>query len=116
MGAASRGNRGGMMAGRGGANRQAWNNNGGGNRFRGGYRGGYGGGVFVGGGPYWGSPYGWNNTYAYDDSYAYDDDDAVVDAPAASGGDEAYCMRRFRSYDPGSGTYLGYDGVRHSCP
>ena len=28
----------------------------------------------------------------------------------------AYCMRRFRSYDPGSGTYLGYDGYRHPCP
>jgi hypothetical protein len=29
---------------------------------------------------------------------------------------EAYCMRRFRSYDPESGTYLGYDGRRHPCP
>jgi BA14K-like protein len=28
----------------------------------------------------------------------------------------AYCMRRFKSYDPGSGTYLGYDGYRHPCP
>jgi hypothetical protein len=28
----------------------------------------------------------------------------------------AYCMRRFRSYDPRSGTYLGYDGYRHPCP
>lgn len=27
-----------------------------------------------------------------------------------------YCMRRFKSYDPDSGTYMGYDGVRHSCP
>jgi hypothetical protein len=27
-----------------------------------------------------------------------------------------YCMQRFRSYDPGSGTYLGYDGYRHPCP
>ncbi|MGB8044731.1 MAG: BA14K family protein [Pseudolabrys sp.] len=25
-------------------------------------------------------------------------------------------MQRFRSYDPGSGTYLGYDGYRHPCP
>ena len=33
-------------------------------------------------------------------------------------GDEAvaYCMRRFRSYDPYSMTYLGYDGFRHPCP
>ena len=28
----------------------------------------------------------------------------------------AYCARRFKSYDPASGTYLGYDGLRHSCP
>ena len=28
----------------------------------------------------------------------------------------AYCVQRFKSYDPKSGTYLGYDGVRHSCP
>ncbi len=27
-----------------------------------------------------------------------------------------YCMQRFRSYDPRSGTYMGYDGYRHSCP
>ena len=28
----------------------------------------------------------------------------------------AYCMQRFRSYDPRTGTYLGNDGQRHSCP
>jgi len=28
----------------------------------------------------------------------------------------AYCMNRYRSYDPRSGTYLGYDGLRHPCP
>lgn len=28
----------------------------------------------------------------------------------------AYCSRRFKSYDPDSGTYLGYDGQRHPCP
>ena len=28
----------------------------------------------------------------------------------------AYCAQRFRSYDPASGTYVGYDGVRRSCP
>jgi hypothetical protein len=28
----------------------------------------------------------------------------------------AYCMRRFRSYDPYSRTFLGYDGYRHPCP
>ncbi len=28
----------------------------------------------------------------------------------------AYCQAHFKSYDPASGTYLGYDGVRHPCP
>ena len=28
----------------------------------------------------------------------------------------AYCSQRFKSYDPASGTYLGYDGLRHPCP
>ena len=33
----------------------------------------------------------------------------------AAGGDTAYCAQRFKSYDPASGTYLGYDGYRHPC-
>ena len=28
---------------------------------------------------------------------------------------EAYCFSRYRSFDPISGTYLGYDGVRRYC-
>jgi len=31
------------------------------------------------------------------------------------GGPQSYCARTYRSYDPGSGTYLGYDGLRHPC-
>ena len=27
----------------------------------------------------------------------------------------AYCTNRFQSFDPVSGTYLGYDGERHPC-
>jgi len=38
-------------------------------------------------------------------------------APAGVGDDAvAYCQQRFRSYDPYSGTYAGYDGLRHPCP
>ncbi len=38
-------------------------------------------------------------------------------APRYYGGDaDAYCFSRFKSYDPRSGTYLGYDGYRHPCP
>jgi hypothetical protein len=32
------------------------------------------------------------------------------------GRDATYCQQRFRSYDSASGTYMGYDGMRHSCP
>jgi hypothetical protein len=42
-----------------------------------------------------------------------------VEGPAyvEGGGDAAdYCLSRFKSYDPASGTYLGYDGARHPCP
>ena len=27
----------------------------------------------------------------------------------------AYCSQRYRSFDPATGTYLGYDGLRHAC-
>lgn len=27
----------------------------------------------------------------------------------------AYCSSRYRSFDPASGTYLGFDGNRHYC-
>ena len=40
---------------------------------------------------------------AYRQSYVEGDNDA------------GYCQQRYRSYDPASGTYLGYDGLRHPC-
>jgi len=40
----------------------------------------------------------------------------VYAPPPYAGPGVAYCMRRFRSYDPYSMTYLGYDGFRHPCP
>ena len=45
----------------------------------------------------------------------YYDNGAVVVAPA---GDDAvaYCMQTYPSYDPASGSYLDFDGVRHLCP
>ncbi|KJC56600.1 hypothetical protein UP10_33450 [Bradyrhizobium sp. LTSPM299] len=43
----------------------------------------------------------------YDDSYAYSDQGPSVD--------DGSCAQRYRSYDPASGTYLGYDGRRHPC-
>jgi hypothetical protein len=49
----------------------------------------------------------------YDDQYY---DDAAAGAPLEGDDAVAYCMQTYRSYDPQSGTYLGYDGVRHPCP
>jgi hypothetical protein len=36
--------------------------------------------------------------------------------PPANVSANDYCAQRYRSYDPASGTYLGFDGVRHPCP
>jgi len=52
--------------------------------------------------------------YAYDDGGYYDPGYPVVVGENATG--EGYCAQRFRSYDPASGTYLGFDGLRHPCP
>lgn len=64
-----------------------------------------------------GSTYGYyGNPYYYDDSYGYYDDSSVAVAPPVGDDSVAYCMQRYKSYDPASGTYLGYDGQRHPCP
>jgi hypothetical protein len=61
-------------------------------------------------------------------NYAYDPygrgsyyDYSLASGPAyAAGGPMpaaiAACQVRFQSYDPATGTYLGFDGIRHSCP
>jgi hypothetical protein len=49
--------------------------------------------------------------------YYYGAGPYYYDAPGYVPGDAmAYCMQRFRSYDPNRGTYLGNDGYRHPCP
>jgi BA14K-like protein len=73
--------------------------------------------------PYYGDNYAYDSGY-YGDSYAYDtgiplvtfDQAAPVEGPVAVGGDASYCAQRYRSWDPASGTYLGFDGLRHPCP
>jgi hypothetical protein len=94
---------------------------GGGPRYSGGYGGGYRrhhrGGFGFGTGVAIGGYYGGSDYYApayYDDQYY--DDSATVAAVPEGGDDAAYCIQRFRSYDPQSGTYLGSDGYRHPCP
>ena len=41
---------------------------------------------------------------------------APVYGPPPGGDVDAYCFSRYRSYDPVSGTYMGYDGIRRPCP
>jgi hypothetical protein len=66
-------------------------------------------GAIVGGalGGYYGGYYGDDGYYGSE--YGYPNYGNGPDATA-------YCLQRFKSYDPSSGTYLGYDGVRHPCP
>ena len=51
----------------------------------------------------------------YYDGYGYDGYGYGYEAPVGDSA-VAYCVQRFRSYDPASGTYLGNDGYRHPCP
>ena len=74
---------------------------------------------------YYGDNYAYDSGY-YGDSYAYDTGGTYSTgiplvsfdqaAPVAVGGDASYCAQRYRSWDPASGTYLGFDGMRHPCP
>jgi hypothetical protein len=129
----------GLRVGGGGAPAARFSGGGGG--YRGGYDRGYrrdGGGGFVpgavagavtgavvggaiasGGYGYYGDPgyyygAGYDAPGYYDDQY--DDEGAVAAVPAPVGDGVGYCMQTYRSYDPASGTYLGYDGLRHPCP
>jgi hypothetical protein len=83
------------------------------------------GGARFAGRPYSGwSDYGWDEPF-YDSPYeGYDwgpSGTAGVASAAVLGGvttpedSTAYCSAHYRSYDPASGTFLGYDGLRHAC-
>src|SRR5262245_29535924 len=56
-------------------------------------------------GGYYGGPYYYASPYYADPYYV-----------RAGNADASYCARRYRSYDPRSGTFLGNDGRRHPCP
>lgn len=81
---------------------------------------------------HWRSHHHWRGHHWRHRHWGYYDDDAgaalaagaifglaagAIAANASAGSNAvAYCSQRFRSYDPASGTYLGYDGYRHPCP
>jgi len=112
----ARGGRGGGHWGGGGGNWHGggghWGGGGsrwhGGGRYWGGGWGGFGAGLATGAivGGLLASPYYYGAPYYYAPRYYYEPEDDAID----------YCLRRYRSYDPRSGTYLGYDGYRHPCP
>jgi hypothetical protein len=123
MGGAVRGGgfQGGGFARSGGFHNGGWAHNGG--YARGGYNGGY-----YNGGYY-------NGGYGYDGfgvglaagviggallATQYPYDGYAADYQTYGGSDSqstvAYCQSRFKSYNVATGTYLGYDGLRHSCP
>jgi hypothetical protein len=64
----------------------------------------------------WGSYLAWYGLGAAFAAYPYYEDIYYEPAPPVVDEAVAYCMRRFRSYDPVSQTYRGYDGRRHPCP
>ena len=70
-----------------------------------------GGALGYGYGGYYGDDYYAGNGY-YDGGY-YDGGPSYV--ITGQNGDPGYCAQRYKSYDPASGTYLGYDGLRHPC-
>jgi hypothetical protein len=60
---------------------------------------------------YYGGPYYYGPAYYPPAAYG----PGYYPAPGYGGG-AASCASRYRSYDPATGTFLGYDGVRHPCP
>jgi hypothetical protein len=66
-----------------------------------------------GAGPYRAGPngYGGGNYFNFAPGLGY----GAVAGPADQSA-IGWCQARFRSFDPATGTFLGFDGVRHSCP
>ncbi|ODN68980.1 BA14K family protein [Methylobrevis pamukkalensis] len=54
-------------------------------------------------------------TYAPAPAYSANGVPGAGGYPPFSAGWHSYCSSKYRSFDAGSGTYLGYDGYRHYC-
>jgi hypothetical protein len=63
---------------------------------------------------YGGYPYGYYPAYGYPPPPPPPPGYYGGAGPAGDG--VAYCMQKYKSYDPNSGTFLGYDQQRHPCP
>ena len=74
-------------------------------------------GAVIGGALSSGYGYGYGDQAYGEPVYQPEEQDAYAAPVVSAGGDTTeYCMQQFKSYDPASGTYLGYDGFRHPCP
>lgn len=63
---------------------------------------------------YYGYPYGYYPAYP---AYGYPPPPpGYYGGPAPAGDGVAYCMQKYKSYDPNTGTFLGFDQQRHPCP
>ena len=58
---------------------------------------------------------GYGGGYAVPANPVYEGRSVAVD-PNSAGGSVAYCESHFRSYNPATGMYLGFDGQYHPCP
>jgi len=89
--------------------------------WHGGWRGGWGWGGFAAGaivGSALAAPYYYGGYYPYGGYYSppYPYPAAGYYGGPPEGDASAYCAQRYHSYDPATGTFLGYDGARHPCP
>ncbi len=65
---------------------------------------------------YYGSGYGYDDGYD-DGGYGYYDDAPVYQRYYSNrgGSHERWCLNRYRTYNPRTDTFIGYDGRRHTC-
>ncbi|MBB4038889.1 hypothetical protein GGR34_000518 [Microvirga flocculans] len=84
--------------------------------YRGAYRPYYGGGYYR---PYYGGGYSYPYGYGAAAAAGALIGGAIASQPMVTGSvgsAAAYCAQRYRSYNPATGTFTGYDGRQHPCP
>lgn len=57
-----------------------------------------------------------SETYGFGGPRRYYDYAPGMRVAGADRGAIAWCQTRFQSFDPATGTYMGFDGIRHPCP
>lgn len=55
-------------------------------------------------------------TSGFGERRGYYNSEPGVEIADADRGAIGWCETRFHSFDPATGTYLGFDGIRHACP